>query len=151
MNKRKKLIIEFVLCIVLLISITTIYNYWVKKNTKQPIQENSIESVKEEKMEIMEIENAEQFQQEVIEKRGVVFVDFYATWCTPCKEMNPIIEEIAKEHKDVKFVKIDIDKNKELAMKYNVMRIPTMLIIKNGEITKTFVGVTNKENIVKEF
>lgn len=151
MNKRKKLIIEFVLFIILLISITAIYNYCVNKNTNQPIQENSIEDIKEEKMEITEIENAEQFQQEVIEKRGVVFVDFYATWCMPCKVMSPIIEEIAKEHKDVEFVKIDIDKNEELAIKYNVMSIPTMLIIKNGEVTKTFIGITNKENIVKEF
>lgn len=150
MNKRKKLIIEIVLFIVLLISITAIYNYFVNKKINQPIQENNIENAKEEKIEIVEIKTAEQFQQEVIETGEVVFVDFYATWCKPCKMMSPIIEEIAKEHKDVKFVKIDIDKNEELAIKYNVMSIPTMLIIKNGEVMKTFMGVTNKENIVKE-
>jgi len=152
MDKRKKLVIEFALFIVLLISITAVYNYLINKDNKQSIQENTIENVKEEeKIEIMEIENVEQFEQEVIDESGTVFVDFYATWCMPCKVMSPIIEEIAKEHKEVKFVKVDIDKNEELAIKYNVMSIPTMLIIKDGEVAKTLVGIMNKESIVKEF
>ena len=98
MDKRKKLVIEFALFIVLLISITAVYNYLINKDNKQSIQENTIENVKEEeKIEIMEIENAEQFEQEVIDESGTVFVDFYATWCMPCRTMNPIIiEEIAK-------------------------------------------------------
>jgi thioredoxin 1 len=151
MDKRKKLVIEFVLFIIVLISITAIYNYLINKDTKQPIQENTIENVKEEEIEIIEIENAEQFEKEVIGESGTVFVDFYARWCRPCKVMSPIIAEIAKEHKEVKFVKVDIDKNEELAIKYNVINIPTMLIVKNGEITKTFIGIMSKENIVKEF
>lgn len=152
MDKRKKLVIEFALFIVLLISITAVYNYLINKDNKQSIQENTIENVKEEeKIEIMEIENAEQFEQEVIDESGTVFVDFYATWCMPCKVMSPIIEEIAKEHKEVKFVKVDIDKNEELAIKYNVMSIPTMLIIKDGEVAKTLVGIMNKESIIREF
>lgn len=152
MDKKKKLVIEFAIFILLLISITIIYNYLINKKTKQTIQENTIGNVKqEEKIDIKEIENTEQFQQEVIEENGIVFVDFYATWCKPCKVMSPIIEEIAKEHKEIKFVKIDIDKNEELAIKYNVMSIPTMLIIKNGEVKKTLVGIMSKENIVTEF
>ena len=99
---------------------------------------------------IIEIENTEQFELEVIKDSGVVFIDFYATWCMPCKKMNPIIEEISKEHEDIKFVKIDIDKNEDLAIRYNVMSIPTMKIMRNGEVIKTFVGITNKESIVKE-
>lgn len=152
MNKKKKLIIEIALFIVLLIGITVAYNYIINKNIEESIPEKDLKNSKEEeKVEIIEIKNAEQFEKEVINESGVVFVDFYATWCMPCKTMSPIIEEIAKEHKEVKFVKIDIDKNEELAIKYNVMSIPTMIIMKNGEVTKTFVGVTNKENIVKEF
>lgn len=152
MDKRKKLVIEFVLFIVLLISITAVYNYLINKDNKQSIQENTIENGKQEaKIEIMEIENAEQFEQEVISENGTVFVDFYATWCMPCKVMSPMIEEIAKEHKEVKFVKVDIDKNEELAIKYNVMSIPTMLVMKNGEVTKTLVGIVSKESIVGEF
>lgn len=152
MNKKKKLIIEIALFIVLLIGITVAYNYIINKNIEESIPEKDLKNSKEEeKVEIIEIKNAEQFEKEVINESGVVFVDFYATWCMPCKTMSPIIEEIAKEHKEVKFVKIDIDKNEELAIKYNVMSIPTMIIMKNGEVTKTFVGVTNKESIIKEF
>ena len=122
MDKKKKLIIEIVLFVLLLISITIIYNYLINKNTKQSMQENILENKEEEeKMEIMEINGAEQFEQEVINEDRIVFIDFYATWCMPCKTMSPIIEEIARENKEVKFVKIDIDKNEELAIKYNVM------------------------------
>lgn len=152
MNKKKKLIIEIVLFIILLIGITAGYNYITNKNIEDSTLEKDLKNSKEgENVEIIEIKSAEQFEKEVINERGVVFVDFYATWCMPCKTMAPIIEEISKEYKEVKFVKIDINKNEELAIKYNVMSIPTMLIMKNGEVTKTFVGVTNKENIVKEF
>lgn len=150
MNQKKKLIMQIVLFIVVLIAISGIYNYLIKKD-EQSIQENTLQNVKEEKVEIMEIKNAEQFEKEVINETGTVFIDFYATWCRPCKTMNPIIEEIAKEHKEVKFVKIDVDKNEEIAMEYNVRSIPTMIVMKNGEVTKTFVGITNKETIVKEF
>ena len=152
MNKKKKLIIQIVLFIILLIAITAGYNYVTNKNIEDSTLEKDLKNSKEgEKVEIIEIKSAEQFEKEVTNERGVVFIDFYATWCMPCKTMTPIIEEISKEYKEVKFVKIDIDKNEELAIKYNVMSIPTMLIMNNGEVTKTFVGVTNKENIVKEF
>ena len=146
MDKKKKLIIEIILFILLLIGITFIYNYLINKNNDQEMQEE----VKEEQVEIMEIKNVEQFEQEVINESKTVFIDFYATWCMPCRTMNPIIKEIAKEHKEVKVVKIDVDKNEELAIKYNVINIPTMLIMKNGEVTKTFVGIVDKESIVKE-
>lgn len=151
MNKKKKLIIELALFIVLLVSITAIYNYLINKNKNQPIEEPLKNVQEEEKAEIMEIKNVKQFEQEVMNEKGIVFIDFYAVWCMPCKTMSPIIEEISKEYKEVKFVKIDVDKNQELAMKYNIMSIPTMKIMKNGKITKTFVGITNKESIIKEF
>ena len=133
--------------IVILISITVIYNYFINKNIEKTIQEDT---KNEENIEIIEIESMEQFEQEVSNENGTIFIDFYATWCMPCKTMTPIIEELAKENKEVKFLKVDVDKNNELATKYNVMSIPTMLIIKNGKVTKTFVGVTDKESIMKE-
>ncbi len=151
MDKKKKLIIEIVLFIVILIGITIAYNYVINKNAQQPNPENILNNNEaEEKIQIMEIQNAEQFEQEVIQEDGIVFVDFYATWCMPCKAMSPIIEEIAREHKEVKFVKVDVDKNERLAIQYNVMSIPTMLIVKDGEVTKTFVGIVNKESIEKQ-
>ena len=149
MDKKKKLIIEIALFILLLLSVTVIYNYLTNKDNKEYTQGNSLEKADAKEDTIMEIEDTKQFEKEVINESGIVFIDFYATWCMPCKAMSPIIEEISKEHKEVKFVKIDVDKNEELAIKYNVMSIPTMLVIKNGEVTKTYRGITNKENIVE--
>lgn len=149
MNRKKRLMIEIVVFILALIGISVIYNYLIIK--KPSIQQDKAESATKEEVEIIEIKSAEQFEKEVINENGMVFIDFYATWCMPCKAMSSTIEEIAKEYKEIKFVKIDIDKNEELAIKYNVMSIPTMMIMKDGKVTKTFVGVTNRESIIKEF
>jgi thioredoxin 1 len=72
----------------------------------------------------------------------------YATWCGPCKMQSPIIDKIADEQgENIKVAKIDIDEAPEIAEKYGVMSIPTLLIIKNGEVAKQFVGLTKKEDI----
>ena len=113
MDKKKKLIIEIALFILLLLSVTVIYNYLTNKDNKEYTQGNSLEKADAKEDTIMEIEDTKQFEKEVINEEGTVFVDFYATWCVPCSIMSPVIEEISKEHKDIKFVKIDIDKNEE--------------------------------------
>lgn len=151
MDKKKKLIIEIVIFIVVLVGITFSYNYLTNKSTKESSKGNTSQNINEEKIEIIEIKNMAEFEKEAINEEGTVVIDFYATWCRPCKIMTPIIEEIANEYNDVKFIKIDIDKNEELAIKYNVMSIPTIIIMKNGEVAKTFVGVTDKDAITAEF
>lgn len=90
------------------------------------------------------------FDKEVISSDKTVLVDFYANWCSPCKMMAPIIESIADENENIKVVKVDIDKNQDLAIKYDIMSIPTIMILKNGVVTKTFIGVTDKSEIEKE-
>lgn len=91
----------------------------------------------------------ENFENEVLNSDKVCLVDFYADWCGPCKMMSPIIEEIADGLGDkVKVGKVNSDENMELAEKYQIMSIPTIMIIKNGQIVKTFVGVTAKEEII---
>ncbi len=91
----------------------------------------------------------ENFENEVLNSDKVCLVDFYADWCGPCKMMSPIIEEIADELGDkVKVGKVNSDENMELAEKYQIMSIPTIMIIKNGQVVKTFVGVTSKEEII---
>ncbi len=90
------------------------------------------------------------FQQEVLDHKGVVVVDFYAEWCGPCKVTEPIIEELSDTMKDVKFVKVDVDPNQELASKYSVFSIPTFLIFKNGEIKNQLIGAHSKEGFVEE-
>ena len=92
--------------------------------------------------------NEENFEKEVMNSEGTVLVDFYADWCGPCKMMSPIIDEIAEEGiPNLKVGKVNVDENQDLAEKYGIMSIPTILVFKNGNIAKTFVGVTAKEEI----
>ena len=96
---------------------------------------------------VLEI-TSENFEEEVLKAEKTVLVDMYATWCGPCKMQSPIIDKIADEQGDkIKVAKIDIDEAPEIAEKYGVMSIPTLLIIKNGEVSKQFVGLTKKEEI----
>lgn len=67
-------------------------------------------------------------------REGYTFVDFFATWCGPCKMLSPVVEELSKEYTDVKFVKVDVDEEEELAMKYGIMSIPALFLLKDGEV-----------------
>ncbi len=95
--------------------------------------------------------NSEEFESDVLTSKEIVLVDFYADWCGPCKMMSPIVDEIAEELKEkVKVGKINSDDNMNLAEKYGIMSIPTILVIKEGNVVKTFVGVTDKTTIINE-
>lgn len=90
----------------------------------------------------------ENFEREVLQSDMPVVVDFFATWCGPCKMLSPIIDSFATEMKGVvKVGKIDIDNDMELAERYHVMQVPTLLVFKNGEVKETSVGVISKERI----
>ena len=89
------------------------------------------------------------FEEEVLKSDKTVLIDFYADWCGPCKMMSPIIDEISEENSEIKVGKVNVDENIETAEKYQVMSIPTIIVVKNGEVTKQFVGVTSKEDIVE--
>lgn len=90
------------------------------------------------------------FQEEVLKAEGKVLVDFYADWCGPCRMMSPIVEEIAKElGETVKVGKVNVDNNQELAIQYDVMSIPTIIIFENGKILNTFVGVRDKNELLE--
>ena len=101
-------------------------------------------------MSVLKLES-KNFESEVLNSEKVVLVDFYADWCGPCKMMSPVIESIAEElGEKVKVGKVNVDENQDLAIKYNVMSIPTMIIFKNGMAMKSFIGVTDKNDILKE-
>jgi len=87
------------------------------------------------------------FETEVIDSDVLVLVDFWAEWCGPCKVMGPIIEQLAEEfqEKPVKIGKLNVDENPEMAQKYEVMSIPTLIVFKDGEIVDRLVGMQNKD------
>ncbi len=91
----------------------------------------------------------ENFEEEVMKSEKSVILDFYADWCGPCKMMAPIIEGVAEElGEEVKVGKVNTDENLDLAQKFNIMSIPTIMIFKDGNVSKTFVGVTDKTEII---
>lgn len=92
--------------------------------------------------------NKENFEKEVLNEEKLVLIDFWATWCGPCQMIAPVIEDIANSQKDkVKVCKVNVDDEQELAIKYGVMSIPTLLFMKNGEPIKTVVGFHSKSEL----
>ena len=89
----------------------------------------------------------ENFDKEVMQAEGTVLIDFWAAWCGPCRMIAPAVEKIAEEHPEAKVCKINIDDEQELAIRHGVMSIPTLMVVKNGEIVNTAVGLRPKEEI----
>ena len=79
----------------------------------------------------------------------LVLVDFFAEWCGPCKMLGPVIEEVSNEVPDVKIIKVNVDEHSNLAQRYGVMSIPTLILFNNGNIVKQNVGFIPKENIIE--
>ncbi len=91
--------------------------------------------------------NKDNFTKEVLEAEGVVLVDFWAPWCTPCRMLSPVIDEVADEITGAKVVKVNVDEQQELAEKYNVMSIPTLVVMKDGQEVKRSMGFIPKEAV----
>jgi len=97
-------------------------------------------------MAITEIDNPQTWETDVISSDKPVFVDFWAEWCGPCRMVGPVVEELAGDYDGkVNFVKVNVDKANELASKYNVFSIPTLLLLNKGEIIAQQVGAGSKE------
>ena len=92
--------------------------------------------------------NAEEYS-EIVNSSNPVVIDFHATWCGPCKVLSPILEELDDEIEGVEFVKLDVDQHPQIAGQNQVMGVPTVVILKDGEVKDRFVGVQPKE-VIKE-
>ncbi len=90
----------------------------------------------------------ENFNAEVMNSDKPVLLDFWATWCGPCRMLSPVIDEIAGERSDIKVGKINIDEQEDLAAKFGVMSIPTLIVIKDGKVANQSVGVRPKAQIL---
>lgn len=92
----------------------------------------------------------ENFENEILKSDKVCLVDFYADWCGPCKMMSPVIDKIAEElGENIKVGKVNSDENRDLVIKYQIMSIPSIFVIKDGKVVKNFVGVTSKDEIMR--
>lgn len=91
----------------------------------------------------------ENFEQEVLKSDKPVLIDFWASWCGPCQMLLPVIEELGNEVTDAKICKVNVDEEEQLASKFNVMSIPTLVVMKDGKVVSAAVGVKPKEDILE--
>lgn len=89
------------------------------------------------------------FDSEVMNSDKPVLIDFWATWCGPCRMLGPVIEEIANEHPEIKVCKVNVDEEQALALRFNVDAIPLLVVMKNGEITNTSMGFQPKDQVLE--
>ena len=111
---------------------------------------NKVEISNEEEsgMEVMNVTSTN-FQDEVLNSDKTVLIDFYADWCGLCKMFSPVVEAVAKENEDIKVVKINVDKAQDLAIQYQVMSIPTTVVIKEGKEVNRAVGMVSKSDLLE--
>ena len=99
-------------------------------------------------MAIIEV-NKDNFEEEVLKSEKTVLLDFWASWCGPCRMVGPIIEEIAEERMDIKVGKVNVDEEQELATQFQVMSIPTLIVIKDGKVVNQSAGARPKQQILE--
>lgn len=98
-------------------------------------------------MSVMKI-TSENFEQEVLKSDKIVLLDFFATWCGPCRMVGPILEDLARERPDIKVGKIDVDQDGDLASRFQIFSIPTLIVMKDGEPVEKAVGARSKEELL---
>ena len=99
-------------------------------------------------MSVMHV-NQDNFENEVLKSEKPVLVDFWASWCGPCRELGPVVDALGEELTDVKVVKVNVDEERELAKKYKIFSIPTLVVIKDGQPVNKSVGVRSREEILE--
>ena len=125
-------------------------NFAIDKENEKLARENEENSTTSEEVSgpsrVIEVTSSN-FNEEVINSSVPVLIDFYADWCGPCKILSPIVEEVSSQYEDVKFVKINIDSNQDIANDYMITSIPTLVYIKNGEEQNRVLGAVDKDTV----
>lgn len=93
--------------------------------------------------------NEKNFDEEVLKSDKPVLIDFWASWCGPCKMVSPLVDALAEEHSEYKFCKVNVDDEESLAIKFGIMSIPTLIVFKNGEQKAKQIGAIPKESILE--
>lgn len=148
MSKKVVWFIIFALLVVVII----ISSIFINKKTEEYIQGSNSQNIineneEEDSMNVLKVTD-DTFEQEVLKSNIPVLIDFYADWCGPCKMLSPIVDEVAAENDDIKVVKVNVDEAQNTAIKYQIMSIPTLVVIKNGNEVNRSVGVIDKDEII---
>ena len=146
MNKKIWVIILTVIFILILIMLNMFLNNQ-NSDSGLGLSKNEINNEEESKVEVLKVTSSN-FEEEVLKSDKTVLVDFYADWCGPYKMLSPVVEAVANENEDIKVVKVNVDDEQDLAIKYQVMSIPTLVVIKNGEVANKSVGLISKSQIL---
>ena len=146
-----KKVVWFIIFALLVVGII-IASIFINKKTEEYIQGSNNENIineneEEDSMNVLKVTD-DTFEQEVLKSNIPVLIDFYADWCGPCKMLSPIVDEVAAENDDIKVVKVNVDEAQNTAIKYQIMSIPTLVVIKNGNEVNRSVGVIDKDEII---
>ena len=142
--KNKILILTAAIGFVLILVLANIF-----LNSQNDLDSEIEMSGKEENaMEVLNVTSAN-FEEEVLKSEKTVLIDFYADWCGPCKMFSPVVEAVANENEDIKVVKVNVDNAQDLAIQYQVMSIPTVVIIKDGKEINRNVGMVSKSQLLE--
>ena len=150
MKDKIKFIILLLVFIILIVG-SYVFNNTVqeKKITDSLIIENTISNQTEKIISNVIHVDEQTFEDEVLKSSKVVLVDFYADWCGPCRILSPVVEAISNENDDIKVVKVNVDENSNLSIKYEAYSIPLLVIIKDGEVVAKNTGLITKADLQK--
>lgn len=147
MKKKMKINIKVILIVIIVfvLGIVVLNKNSNKEDTTEHVEKNNTQT---NVVKLMQV-TSENFETEVLKSDKTVVVEFYANWCEPCKEYEPILEALATENTDIKVVKVNVDTSNDIATKYKIISIPTTVVIKNGEEVNRVVGMMKKEHILE--